>query len=185
MLFRDRASLVGRRGPPFSFHVSGNAMKADFTPQQRMVLNIAQANIPDTLTPFADMGKEAGLSESEVIALLQGMKDSGAIRRFGASLRHQQTKWKHNAMVAWKASEEEAEACGPIAAANPHVSHSYYRPSSASDWPYTLYTMIHGRSEQECAQVVEQLLAAWPLREYAMLRTVAELKKISMTYFTE
>ena len=66
---------------------------------------------------------------------------------------------------------------------NPHISHSYYRPSPAEDWPYTFYTMIHGRSEQECLDVVRDLAAAAPLGPYAVLRSLRELKKISMTYF--
>ena len=75
------------------------------------------------------------------------------------------------------------DACGKVAAQNPHISHSYYRPSPAEDWPYTFYTMIHGRSEQECLDVVRELAAAAPLGPYAVLRSLRELKKISMTYF--
>ena len=32
------------------------------------------------------------------------------------------------------------------AAGHPRISHCYYRPVTAPDWPYTLYTMIHGKS---------------------------------------
>lgn len=86
-------------------------------------------------------------------------------------------------MVAWKADEAAVDACGRIAAEHDHISHVYYRPSSAPDWPYTLYTMVHGRSEAECLGVVDDLLRSWPLKEYAILRSLKELKKISMTYF--
>ena len=86
-------------------------------------------------------------------------------------------------MVAWKADEAQAEACGPLASAHTHVSHAYFRPSSADDWPYTLYTMVHGRSEEECLGVVNELRDGWPLKEYAILRSLKELKKTSMTYF--
>ena len=154
-----------------------------FSAAERAALAIVQGNIPDSLTPYADIAAQTGLTEAEVLALLGRLKESGAIRRFGASIRHQRTGWTHNAMIAWVASEEEAAACGPIAAAHPRVSHAYYRPSPAADWPYTLYTMAHGRSEAECLGVAEDLLAAWPLRDYAVLRSVKELKKTSMTYF--
>ncbi|MBD5627726.1 MAG: Lrp/AsnC family transcriptional regulator [Desulfovibrio sp.] len=158
-------------------------MPPAFSAAERAALAIVQGNIPDSLTPYADIAAETGLTEAEVLALLTRLKESGAIRRFGASIRHQRTGWTHNAMVAWIASEEEAAACGPIAAQHPRVSHAYYRPSPAADWPYTLYTMAHGRSEAECLGVVDDLLAAWPLREYAILRSLKELKKTSMTYF--
>ena len=158
-------------------------MPATFSAAERAALAIVQGNIPDTLTPYADIAAQAGMSEGQVLDLLSRLKESGAIRRFGASIRHQRTGWTHNAMIAWVASEEEAALCGPIAARHPRVSHSYYRPSAAPDWPYTLYTMAHGRSEAECLGVAQDLLAAWPLTDYAVLRSVKELKKTSMTYF--
>ena len=158
-------------------------MPPAFSAAERAALAIVQGNIPDSLTPYADIAAQTGMSEAGVLDLLTRLKESGAIRRFGASIRHQRTGWTHNAMVAWIASEEEARACGPIAAGHPRVSHAYYRPSPAPDWPYTLYTMAHGRSEAECLGVVEDLLAAWPLRDYAILRSLKELKKTSMTYF--
>lgn len=158
-------------------------MAARFTAQEEAVLRIVQADLPASLTPYADIAAQCGLGEEEVLALLSRLKESGAIRRFGASIRHQRTRWKYNAMVAWRVDASEVDACGAVAAQHPHISHSYYRPSSASDWPYTFYTMIHGSSPEQCQEVVDELVATSPLREYAMLRTVRELKKISMTYF--
>ncbi|WP_022655254.1 siroheme decarboxylase subunit beta [uncultured Desulfovibrio sp.] len=158
-------------------------MSHQFSEAERAVLRIVQADLPDTLTPYADMAREAGISEAEVLELLTRLKASGVIRRFGASIKHQKTGWTHNAMVAWKADEAAVDACGRIAAEHGHISHVYYRPSSAQDWPYTLYTMVHGRSEAECLGVVNDLLRSWPLREYAILRSLKELKKISMAYF--
>ena len=43
--------------------------------------------------------------------------------------------------------------------------------------------MIHGRSDQECLDVVDQMAASAPLGEHIILRSLKELKKISMTYF--
>lgn len=158
-------------------------MPPNFSAAEHAALAIAQGDIPDSLTPYADIAAQTGLSEAEVIGLFSRLAESGAIRRFGASIRHQRTGWTHNAMIAWVASEEEALACGPIAARHPRVSHAYFRPTMAPDWPYTLYTMVHGRSEAECLGVVTDLLAAWPLTDYAVLRSLRELKKTSMTYF--
>ena len=156
----------------------------EFTEKERAILRIAQKDIPDTLTPYADIADMVGCSEEEVLALLGSMKDSGAIRRFGASIRHQRTGWTHNAMVAWTASEEEAEEAGRIASENARISHCYYRPSRYPDWKYTFYTMIHGKSEQDCLEVVKELQRTTPLKNYAVLESVKELKKISMTYFS-
>lgn len=158
-------------------------MPLELTEKEKAILSIVQEDLPDSLEPYAELAARCGSTEQEVLKLLKDLKGTGVIRRFGASLRHHRTQWSHNAMVAWKATEEEAEAYAPLAASFAAISHIYYRPSSALDWPYTLYTMIHGRSAEECAATVEGLLALWPLRDYVVLRTVREWKKISMTYF--
>lgn len=146
-------------------------------------MRIAQADLPDSLAPYAAMAEAAGCEEAEVIALLKRLRQSGVIRRFGASLRHQNAGWNSNAMVAWRATPEQAELCGGIVAQNKNVSHAYFRPSPAADWPYTFYTMVHGRNEEECEATIADLAASLPLADYKVLRTLRELKKTSMTYF--
>ncbi|MBB5143338.1 siroheme decarboxylase subunit beta [Desulfovibrio intestinalis] len=158
-------------------------MSHQFSPEEQAVLRIVQNNLPDSLTPYADVAEQAGISEAQVIDLLCRLKESGAIRRFGASIKHQKTGWTHNAMVAWKVSPEQVDQCGRKVAEHDHISHAYYRPSSAVDWPYELYTMIHGRSEAECLSVVDDIMRDTDLKEHAILRSLKELKKISMTYF--
>ena len=154
-----------------------------FTEQEQAVLRAVQGDLPDSPTPFADIAAQAGVSEAEVLDLLARLREDGAIRRFGASIKHQKTGWNANVMVVWRASEADADALGRAAAAHGRVSHCYFRPSPAADWPYTLYTMIHGRSREECLAAVAELRAAGLPSDYAMLESLRELKKTSMTYF--
>jgi len=158
-------------------------MPYDFTPSELTILRIVQADLPDSLTPYADIAGEAGVDEAEAIALLKRLTQEGAIRRFGASIRHHKTAWTHNVMVAWCVDEALVDAAGEHAAAHPNISHCYYRPSTAPDWPYTFFTMVHGRSAEECRQVIENLRQEGILGEYAALESLKELKKTSMTYF--
>lgn len=154
-----------------------------FTETERTILRIVQRDLPDSRTPFADIAEEAGTDEATVLALLRRMKEEGAVRRFGASIRHQKAGFTHNAMVAWKLDPAYVDAAGEAAAENRNVSHCYYRPSDAPDWPYTLYTMVHGRTGEECAAVISELASLPRMTEYAVLASLKELKKISMTYF--
>lgn len=154
-----------------------------FTETERAVLRIVQRDLPDSPTPFADIAQEVGVDEDFVLRLLQRMKEEGAIRRFGASVKHQKAGFVHNAMVAWIVALEHMDDAGKAAAEHRSVSHCYYRPSSAADWPYTFYTMVHGRSEEECQNVVAELAALPHMTEHAVLSSLKELKKISMTYF--
>ena len=154
-----------------------------FTEKERAILRIAQKNLPESLSPYADIASMTGTTEEEVLRLLRSMVGDGSIRRFGASLKHQKAGYTHNAMVAWIVTEEEADAAGEAAAEHPLISHCYYRPSSAPDWPYELYTMIHGRDPDEYKKVIEELRRTTSLREFAVLESLKELKKTSMTYF--
>ncbi len=158
-------------------------MSYTFTEKEEAILRIVQKNLPDTATPYADIAQSVGCTEQEVLALLQKLKDDGAIRRFGASIKHQKTGWNCNAMVAWQVSEAEAEKFGPVAAEHPNISHCYFRPSSAEDWPYTLYTMTHGRTEEECQQTIADVQKSTGMQKFAVLDSIQEFKKTSMTYF--
>lgn len=154
-----------------------------YTEKERAVLAIVQADLPDTLAPYADIAEQTGLAEDEVLALLRSMHADGRIRRFGASLKHQRVGFAHNAMVAWKVRPDEVDRAGTRAAEHALISHCYFRPSPVEDWPYELYTMIHGRHPEEYKSVIAEVVAATGLREYAILESRKELKKISMLYF--
>ena len=56
---------------------------------------------------------------------------------------------------------------------------------TAPDWPYNLYTMVHGHSREECERIVAGLAAETGVEERAMLYTKREWKKVSMRYFQE
>ena len=155
-----------------------------FTDIELRILRIVQADLPQSLTPYADIAEQAGTDEKTVIAFLRKLKDNGAIRRFGASIRHQRVGYAHNMMVAWKVDEKRKDEAGAVAAGHPAVSHCYFRPTSAPDWPYTLYTMIHGKTGEECAAAIDFLRSASPVfAECKALASLKELKKVSPVYF--
>lgn len=155
----------------------------DFNESQKIVLNIIQKNLPDCPEPYAEIARQSGMSESEVIAFIQSLKHKKIIRRFGASIKHHKAGFSANAMVAWIAAENQIESLEPFIADCKAISHAYYRPCTASDWPYSFYTMIHGRKFSECLNVIKNLVSIWPLKEYIILQTKRERKKISPTYF--
>lgn len=155
----------------------------EFTATERAILAIVQKNLPESTTPYADIAREVGTDEESVLRLLRTLKNDGTIRRFGASIKHQRAGYGHNAMVAWRATEAEAETWGPVLAKNTSISHCYFRPNDGYDWPYTLYTMVHGKSGEECQKAIAEIRQTTGLADFAVLESLKELKKISMTYF--
>jgi DNA-binding Lrp family transcriptional regulator len=158
--------------------------KPEFTDAERTVLGIAQANLPDSDTPYADMAAAAGLTEQEVLDLLARLKDDGVIRRFGATLRHQKAGYGQNAMVAWIVPDERADEVGEFFAARPEISHCYRRVTYP-EWPYNLYTMIHGKNPGDCAELAARLAEELDIPDYTILESVREFKKTSMAYFSD
>jgi len=155
----------------------------DFTQTENAILRIVQDTLPDSATPYADIARRTGSTEKDVLALLKKLKQGGQIRRFGATLRHQQAGYGFNAMVAWYIEEGfDPDEVGKVMATRPEISHCYLRPS-CMDWPYDMYTMIHGKSRDDCMQVVRELTEQTGVTQYEMLFSIKELKKTSMEYF--
>ncbi len=155
----------------------------ELTDRERRILRLVQGSLPDSATPYADIAREAGVTEDEVLDLLGRLKAGGQIRRFGATLRHQHAGYGFNAMVAWYVEEGmDEDAIGHVMAAQPEVSHCYLR-RNCLDWPYSLYTMIHGRTQEECLAVVQRIQERTGVEQYDILFSNKELKKTSMEYF--
>ncbi len=158
-----------------------------FSETEKAILAAVQADLPLSTAPYAEIAAQCDTDEQTVLALLRRLQSQGVIRRFGATLRHQRVGFACNIMVAWELpadlSAAGRDAAGEILAAHPLVSHCYWRPATAADWPYTLYSMLHGHSEAECLAAVRDLSARTGLANYACLSSAAELKKTSMRYF--
>jgi DNA-binding Lrp family transcriptional regulator len=154
----------------------------ELTQRDREILKRVQGTLPDSATPYADIATAAGTDEAHVLRLLTHMTQTGEIRRFGATLKHQKVGYGANVMVAWYVPEEDVDRIGEIMSRRPEISHCYHRVNCL-DWPYNLYTMIHGRSQDDCRAVVEALCRETGFDDYAMLFSLKELKKVSMRYF--
>lgn len=158
----------------------------------KKVLKIASGDLPITERPFDLWAEEAGIETDEFLKILAenlGGKAStkgkkGAVRRFGAVLRHGKSGLIVNAMVAWKAPHDAADEAGQTMASFREVSHCYLREMEKS-WPYNLYTMIHAESRAELEKTVAAISEKTGIGDYRVLETVRELKKTSPDYFDD
>ncbi len=154
------------------------------TDLEKKIIALLQTDIPVVKRPFLEMARQIGITEEQFLAVLNDLNDRGMIRRFGATLKHQKSGFKANAMVAWKVDEDQVEATGNIMATFQEITHCYRR-NPAPGWKYNLYTMVHAASEEACHAIVEQIAAAVGQREYELLFSRKELKKTSMKYFED
>ena len=152
------------------------------TDLEKKVIASIQKDIAITDRPYLKIAERLGISEEALLETLQNLCDRGIIRRFGATLRHQNTGFTANAMGAWQVDEERIEEVGSKMASFRQVSHCYRRNPNAR-WPYNLYTMIHADSEAACRETARQMSEAAAVENYTLLFSVQELKKTSMVYF--
>jgi len=148
----------------------------------KKIISQIQKDLPVHPQPFAVMAEKIGISENEFIERVKRLKESGIIRRFGATLRHQEAGFKANAMIAWKSPTGVISEMGKTLARFREVSHCYHR-APKGDWPFNLYTMVHGGSRDECREIAQRLSSATGLTDYAVLFSEKEFKKTSMEYF--
>jgi siroheme decarboxylase len=152
------------------------------TDLEKRVIALLQTDIPVVKRPFLEMAQTIGITEDKFLEVLKNLDKRGMIRRFGATIKHQKSGFKANAMVAWKVDEEQVEKTGNIMAGFREITHCYRR-NPAPGWKYNLYTMVHASSEDECYALVKKISKAVGQNDYELLFSRQELKKTSMKYF--
>ncbi|HEJ83601.1 MAG TPA: Lrp/AsnC family transcriptional regulator [Desulfobacteraceae bacterium] len=147
-------------------------------------MNLLQKDLPLDPRPFAVMADRVGITEEEFIERVKVFVSKGIIRRFGATLYHQEAGFPSNAMVAWVVDEdeEETEKAGRAMAEFKEVTHCYQR-KPRKNWKYNLYTMIHADSRGECYEIARRISQSTGIHEYILLFSEKEYKKTSMEYF--
>ncbi|KMY68464.1 transcriptional regulator [Desulfocarbo indianensis] len=148
----------------------------------KRIIAFVQGDLPLKSRPFQGLATELGISEAEVVARLQAMADQGVMRRFGATLRHQKSGFAANVMVAWRVPAADCDRVGERLASFRRVSHCYHR-EICDGFDYNLFSMVHGRSEEEVRQLVEEMAREVRIDDYALLFSREELKKTSMRYY--
>jgi DNA-binding Lrp family transcriptional regulator len=148
----------------------------------KKIIRLIQGDLPADLRPFAVLAKKVRISEREFVKRVKSLKQKGIIRRFGATLRHQEAGFSANAMIAWIVPEEKIEEVGKAMAKFREVTHCYQRQVH-EDWKYSLYTMVHGDTEEQCYQIAKKLSAETGITDYVLLFSEREFKKTSMQYF--
>lgn len=143
-----------------------------------------QQDLPGIPRPFRPWAERLGCTEAELFAWCAAMTACGKMRRFAAVLRHQNAGFVSNAMGVWRVPPERVAEVGPVMASFAAVSHCYERPTYP-DFPYNLYTMVHGRTRQECLQTLEAIAARTGVTDRAYLWSSREFKKERVLYFLE
>ena len=149
----------------------------------KAAIRALQEDIPLTPRPFDLWGKEFGLPYEELLEKAYDFQERKIMRRFSAVLYHRKAGFRANAMGVWKVPEERVEEVGNMFAQYQAVSHCYERPVY-EDWPYALFSMVHGRTVEECQTILDAMSEESGITDYDSLYSTREYKKTRVRYFT-
>jgi DNA-binding Lrp family transcriptional regulator len=148
------------------------------------VIRATQGPMEVVPEPFTTPAAELGVAQEDLLAHLESLRERRALRRVAAILFHRRAGFSANGMGVWRVPEERILELGPRMASFRGISHCYQRPTYA-DWPYSVFTMAHGRSKEECDAILDSIAEDTGIDERRTLYSSTEFKKIRLRYFTD
>ena len=148
------------------------------------VIKALQGDMPIVSEPYALAAEQLGMAQEDLLTHLEQMQERRLLRRVAAILFHRRAGFSANGMGVWKVPDDRVMEVGPRMAAFRGISHCYQRPTY-KDWPYSIFTMAHGRSKDECDAILDSIADLTGVDERATLYSSTEFKKIRLQYFTE
>ncbi|MDQ0202405.1 siroheme decarboxylase subunit alpha [Pectinatus haikarae] len=104
----------------------------------KKILNAIQTNLPLTSHPFAELGRITGLTEQEVLARLNELREKGYIRRIGPFFDSDKLGYV-GTLVALKVQDGYMEKVAAAVNAYEGATHNYERKGKYNLW-FTLLT---------------------------------------------
>ncbi len=150
------------------------------------VIRALQGAMEPVERPYDEAAAEVGMTTGQLLEHLRGMVDRKLLRRVAAILFHRRAGFSANGMGVWKVPEAEIMETGARMASFRGISHCYQRPTY-EDWPYSVFTMAHGRSKEECDAILDSIAEECGMgpEDRATLYSSTEYKKIRLHYFTD
>jgi DNA-binding Lrp family transcriptional regulator len=163
---------------------SAQGEAASLTDEQKELVRLIQDGLAVEREPLATAAARLGWPVSRVVEQIREWLTSGVIRRFGTVVRHHKLGYSANGMAVFRVPPERIDDAGRRIAEHKEVSHCYRRPP-LPDFPYNLFAMIHGRSEEAVRQLAARMAEEAGAEGHDVLFSLTEFKKVSMRYFVE
>ena len=154
------------------------------TEEDKKFIRELQKDLKIVDKPFLNATQKLGLTEEQVFEKLRYYENIGVMRRFAAILRHRDVGFVANGMIVWEVPDERITEVGEKLGAFPQVSHCYQRPVY-KDWPYSVFSMIHCKSEDDAKNMAKEIQKEIQVDDYKILFSAREFKKTRVEYFVE
>lgn len=139
---------------------AAQSLRGELTPADYALAAALEGGLALVQRPYTELAAKAGLSEAEARKRLQRLVELGVIRRLGVVVRHRELGYTANAMVVWDVPDARVEELGRLLGAQTSVTLCYQRPRVLPEWPYNLFSMVHGRNREAVLAEIARLCAA-------------------------
>jgi DNA-binding Lrp family transcriptional regulator len=157
--------------------------RGDLSALEGDVLLAIQDGLPLSATPYRDVAETVGAPVEAVLETIERLLADGCIKRIGCVVNHLVTGFDANCMVVWDVPDEELDARGRRVGDLPYVTLCYHRPRRPEqDWPYNLFTMVHGRESAAVDAKLDELAAEHLPFDHERLYSTATLKQTGARY---
>ena len=147
------------------------------------IIKLLQTELPLHPRPFDVLARNAGMSGEELIEAGQEFARKQQMKRYGAVLQLRRSNFSASVMGVWKVDGEQVDRVASIMTAHKAVSQCYLRPTYP-DWPFNLFTIVHGRSVDECESVLAELSDQTGVLDMQALFPVREFKRSRVPLFS-
>lgn len=113
--------------------MSQKSLTADLNSFERKVLAVIQSDFPLVSRPYAEVGRQVGMTEAEVLACVRGLREKGVIRRMGANFQSRAIGYK-STLCAAVVPEDKMDAFVAEVNRHPGVTHNYLRDHRFNVW---------------------------------------------------
>lgn len=136
---------------------AGRLRVEPLTAEEQRLAAAVEPGLPLVPRPYEAVARAAGTDEAQAFGHLQRWLAKGIVKRLGVVVRHRELGYKANAMVVFDVPDHAAATVGARLSAEPGVTLCYRRHRRLPQWPYNVYCMVHGRTREEVAPVIERL----------------------------
>ncbi|MDD2658333.1 MAG: AsnC family transcriptional regulator [Methylococcales bacterium] len=121
------------------------------------IMRATQTGLPLTRQPYQHIAEQLGLTAEKVMKRMAAMQEKGIIRRIGAVPNHYKLGYRFNGMTVWNVPDDSIDELGQKIGQLDFVSHCYRRPRHLPEWPYNLFAMVHGKSQEDVDKQIQQI----------------------------
>lgn len=182
-LFKNSNSEFGDHGQDYPEPAGGSSTGVELSERDIEVIRLLQKDLPLEPRPFEAWGKTINLGGDEILDTARGFIRRQVLRKYSGLAPKKKPSISATAMGVWVVPDGKIEEFGAQMLKYREVSHCYLRPVY-EDWPYNVFTTVHGKTVDECDGVLQTISSQNGVLEMRALYPTQEFKRSGVLYFS-